>query len=568
MRWKEVRVMPVPVLSLNRRIRHYRRYRQVAETLIRHGFGYLVEQLELGPLLPFRRRLFWRDKEPEVLSLGARLRTVCESLGPTFVKLGQLLSSRTDLLPLEVTEELARLQDEVPPFPIDEVISVIEEETGRPLSESFAQFERKPLAAASIAQAHRAVLHDGSQVVVKVRRPGIETSIDTDIEILFGIAHLVEDRLSPELFDPISLIREFARGIRRELDFTIEARNIKRFARNFENYPGVKIPEVYWDFTTPRLLVLEYIDGVKIDQIGAMDASGLDRSQLARRAADAFLKQVMIDGVFHGDPHPGNLLVQADGTLAFLDFGIVGRLDDAAMTQLAEIFLGFMENDAERVIKALARFEALGKETDRAALRDDLADLLEHYYGRSLKDVKIGPAVAAMMEVAHRHHLKFPPDLLLLSRAFLTVEGVVHRLNPDFSVAEAAAPFAKDLARYRLRPDRLARVVVSETTDYLEMLARIPVAVDTALDRLNRGETEIAFHHKGLDRLINRIDIVSNRVSFSVIIGSLIVGSSLIIQAQRGPLIFDLPLLGVLGYVVAGIFGMGLILSILRSGRL
>lgn len=560
--------MPVPVLRLNRRIRHYRRYRQVAETLIRHGFGYLVEQLELRPLIPFRRRLFWRGKEAEALSLGGRIRTVCESLGPTFVKLGQLLSTRTDLLPLEVTQELARLQDEVPPFPIDDVIAVIETETGRPLEHSFAAFDRTPLAAASVAQVHRAVLHDGAQVVVKVRRPGIESSIETDIEILFSIAHLVKERMSPELFDPVSLIRQFARGIRRELDFTIEARNIKRFAYNFQGYPGVKIPKVYWEFTTPRLLVLEYVDGVKIDQAHVLDAWGIDRGELARRTADAFLKQVMIDGCFHGDPHPGNLLVQRDGNLAFLDFGVVGRLDDASMAQLAELFLGFMGNDADRVIKAMARFGALGADTDRAALRDDLSDLLDHYYGRSLKDVAISDVVAASMGIAQRHNLKFPPDLLLLGKAFLTLEGVVQRLNPAFSVAEAAAPFAKDLARLRLRPDRLARVVFSDSIDYLEMLARIPAAVDTALDRLNRGETEIAFRHRGLDRLINRIDIVSNRISFSVIIGALIVGSSLIIQTQRGPLLFDLPLLGVLGYVVAGIFGMGLILSIIRSGRL
>lgn len=566
MRWKGVRVMPV--LRLNRRIRHYRRYRQIAEALIRQGFGYLVEQLELRPLIPIRRRLFWRDQEPQILSLGARMRTLFESLGPTFVKLGQLLSTRTDLLPLEVTQELARLQDDVPPISIDEVISVIESETGRTLDECFASFERVPLAAASIAQAHRAVLPDGAEVVVKVRRPGIEVSIETDIEILFGIAHLVEERLRPELLDPVSLIREFARGIRRELDFTIEGRNVMRFGDNFKEYEGVKIPKVYWEFTTPRLLVLEYVDAVKIDQFEALEGWGVDRGKLAQRVADAFLKQVMIDGSFHGDPHPGNLLVQADGSLALIDFGVVGRLDNETMTQLAEAFLGFMQSDADRVIKAMARMGALSNETDRLALRDDLSDLLDHYYGRSLKDVEMADVIAGSMEIAHRHRLRFPPDLLLLGRAFLTVEGVVKRLSPDFSVAEAAAPFAKDLAKYRLRPDRVARAAISETADYLEMLARIPVAVDRALDRLNRGEMEIVFHHRGLDRLINRIDIVSNRISFSVIIGALIVGSSLIIQAEGGPYLFDLPLLGVLGYVVAGIFGMGLILSIIRSGRL
>lgn len=558
----------MPLFRLNRRIRHYRRYRQITEAMIRHGFGYLVEQLELLPFIPIRRRLFWRGEPPKVMSLGARIRLLMESLGPTFVKLGQLLSTRTDLLPPEITGELARLQDDVPPFPVDEVIALIESETGRPLEASFASFEREPLAAASIAQVHRAVLPDGTQVVVKVRRPGVEESIATDIEILTGLAHLVHDRLRLDLVDPVQLVREFARGIRRELDFTIEGRYIRRFHENFSAFPGVKIPKVYWEFVTPRLLVLEYVDGVKIDQYEQLEAWGIDREALARRGAEAFLKQVMLDGCFHGDPHPGNLLVQRDGTLAYVDFGVVGRLDRATMGHLAELFVGFVDADVERVIKALVRAGAIQGEIDQVALRDELLDLIDAYHDRSLRDVEISQVIAEALEIAYRHRLKFPPDLLLLARAFVTMEGVGKGLNPRFNVMEIAEPFVQGLMRQKFDPVRIAKTIASESVDAFELLARIPVSLDRALDRLNRGELQIAFQHKGLDRLINRIDIVSNRISFSVIIGALIVGSSLIIQTQRGPLLFDLPLLGVLGYVVAGIFGMGLILSIVRSGRL
>lgn len=558
----------MPGFWLNRRIQHYRRYRQIAESLIRHGFGYLVEQLELIPLIPVRRRFILRESAPETLSLGARVRLVCESLGPTFVKLGQLLSTRSDFLPPDVIEELRRLQDDVPPFPVDEVIALIEKETGRPLRELFASFDRRPLAAASIAQVHRAVLPDGAEVVVKVRRPGIESVIETDIEILFGLAHLVKERLRPDLFDPVEIVKEFARGIRRELDFTIEASHIRRFAENFKGYEGIKIPRVYWEFTTPRLLVLEYVDGVKVDQLEKLEAMGVDRRSLARKGAEAFLKQVMLDGYFHGDPHPGNLLVQPDGTLALIDFGIVGRLDEAAMTQLAEMFLGLVHGDVDRVIKAMGRMGALLGEADIAVLREDLKDLLERYYGKPLGEVPISHVLIEALAIAYRCRVKFPPDLLLLARAFLTMEGVGKLLDPTFNVVEIAEPFAKKLIRSRYDPERLAKKAAGEVAEFLEILARLPAAADRALERLNRGELEINFHHRGLDRLINRIDIVSNRISFSVIIGALIVGSSLIIQAQRGPLIFDLPLLGVLGYVVAAIFGMGLILSIWRSGRL
>lgn len=552
----------------NRRIQHYRRYRQIVEALIRHGFGYLIEQLELRHFLPFRHRLFRQSEALKARSLGARIRLVMEELGPTFVKLGQALSTRGDILPLEVVNELSRLQDEVPPFDVDQAVAVIEEEIGKPVSEIFASFDREPLAAASIAQVHKAIMPGGEAVVVKVRRPDIAETIETDIDILTGLAELAQERLRPELFSPVDVVEELARLIRRELDFTIEGRHIERFRKNFHDVEGVHIPKVYWDLSTKRLLVMEFIDGVKVSERRRLEEWGIDRTAIAKKGAEAFLKQVMLDGYFHGDPHPGNILVQRDGTLAFIDFGVVGRLDEIAMEHLADMFLGLVQGDVERIVKALIRVGAVDEAADMKALRNDTSDLVDRHYGRAIGDIEISEVIQDVLRVAYRHRIRLPSDFLLLGRAFIAMEGMGKELDPRFNAVEIAEPFAQELMRRRYDPKRAIKRSAEEAVEYSAMLARIPPALERALVRLNRSETEIQFRHRGLDRLITRLDIVSNRISFSVIIGALIVGSSLIIQTQRGPLIFDLPLLGFLGYVVAGIFGMGLVLSILRSGRL
>lgn len=558
----------VEVLYLiSRRIRHYRRYREVAEALLRHGFGYLLEQLDLRHLLPLRRRFFGSGSQQHPSSLGGRARLVMEELGPTFVKLAQALSIRADLLPPDVAHELSRLQDEVPPFPVAEGIRLIEEETGKPLASLFAQFEEEPLAAASIAQVHRALLPTGERVVVKLRRPGIESQIETDVEILFGIARLVRERVKLELFDPVQLVEELARHIRRELDFKAEARNVQRFRENFWEHPDVYVPKVYWELTTERMLVMEYVDGAKVSDTARIEAWGLDRKSIARKGARAFFKQVMIDGFFHGDPHPGNILVQPDGRLVFLDFGVVGRLDDEAMSHLAQLFLGVVHRDTDRMVNALMHLGAVQDSVDLGRLRAELRDLIDLHYGKALGELAAGEVLFDVLRIAHRYRIRVPSDLLLLARAVIAVEGVGELLDPEFNAFEAARPLADELIKRRLDPKRLSEKLLEEGMGYAEILARLPRGIDLALARLNRGETEIRFRHEGLDRLAGRLDAASNRISSAVIIASLIVGSSLIVQARAGPLLWDLPLLGLLGYAVALLVWAWLILYARRSGR-
>jgi len=549
------------------RLRYLRRYRQIGEALLKHGFGLFIDQLDLRHLLPFRRRLFRRGDGAAPLTVGVRLRLVCEELGPTFVKLGQLLSTRADLLPDEITEALSKLQDDVPPFSTDEAVKVVQRELGKPIDAVFASFDPTPLAAASISQVHRAVLHTGEQVVVKIRRPGIERQIETDIQILLGIAQLAKERLRPDLFDPVAVVEEFARTIRRELDFRIEGRYIQRFRENFSTWEHVHIPPIYWSYTTDRLLVTEFIEGAKVTDRAQLEAWEIDPSEVAKRGAEAFLKQVMLDGMFHGDPHPGNVLVMPDGRLAFIDFGVVGQLDERAMEILADMFIGTVRLDTVRIVDALRRLGSVDERADIRGLKADLNDLVERHHGSPLKEMELGPILTELFKIINKHRITLPLDFALLGKALVTMEGIGKQLDPDFNVLEIAEPFAMRLVRRRLDPKRVARQALRDGRGFLETLGRIPPAFERALSSLNRGELEIVFTHNGLDRFINRLDVVSNRISLAVVIASLIVGSSLVVQTKGGPEMFGLPLIGVLGYIVAGLFGVILVISIFRSGR-
>lgn len=555
-------------MGINRRILHYRRYRQIAEALMRHGFGYLIDQVDLRHLIPFRWRWFRPKEPPKSASLGERIRRVFEELGPTFVKLGQMLSSRTDVVPQAIAAELSRLQDDVPSFPAEEVRRIVEQELGRPIEDVLRTFDEAPLAAASIAQVHRGTLHSGEDVVLKVRRPDIEKVIETDVGILLRLSRQVKERLAPELFDPVSLVEEFARTIRREIDFRIEGKHLQRFYDNFVDVPGVHIPRVYWQYTTSALLVMEYVDGVKVTDLAGLAELGVDRHTIARRGAEAFFKQVMIDGYFHGDPHPGNLLVEADGTLALIDFGLVGRLERDEKEALADMFLGVVGQDVGKVVQALRRMGAIGVDTNLATLRVDLADLIDRHYGKRLGEIEMGSVLSSLLEVTQRHRLRLPTDFLLLGKAFVTMEGVARVLDPAFNVIEVAEPFARELMEERYSPSRLAEKGAEATRRYMEVAARLPLALDQAMGKLAGGELEVVLRHKEMDRMIQRLDVVSNRISFSLIIGALIVGSSIVIQAQVGPMFLGMPLIGVIGYVAAGFFGVGLVVSMWRSGRL
>lgn len=558
----------MPFMSLNRRYRQLRRYRQIAEVFLRHGFGYLIEQLDLSHIIPLRRRVLPVEEESRLGSPGVRLRRALEELGPTFVKLGQLLSTRRDLVPPDIASELSLLQDRVETVPFDQIRLRVEEQLGQPLEKCFRVFDAEPVAAASIGQVHRAERFDGVEVAVKVRRPGIEEVVEVDLDILHDLAAMVEERFHPEMIRPRELVEEFARTLRMEMDYVREGRHMERFRRMFADEPRIHIPQVFWDQTTEQVLTMEFVRGVKITDLEALDRMGVDRAELANLGAWAFLYQVMFHGIFHGDPHPGNMFVEPGGTLAVLDFGQVGRLDEELMAALADLFMAIINRDSERIVQTLIRIGVTEGEVDRRRFKADMEALIDRYYGLTLRDLEVGPILSEALEIARRHRVRLPSDFALLGKAVLTVEGTGKLLYPDFNVLTIGEPFARELVARRWSPEAVVRRAARDLYQYGEMLAGIPDRLDKVLAAAQAGQLEIRYRHQGLEKLIHRIDVVGNRIAAGIVIASLVIGSSLIIQTGRGPLLWGVPMLGLLGFGCAALFGIWLVISILRSGRI
>jgi len=558
----------VSLFTLTQTYRSINRLREIALILSKHGFNQVLENVGLGKLLPLSRRFQGRSGRVGATPVPAQARLAMEDLGPTFVKLGQMLSTRPDLVPPEFVDEFKKLQDDVPPFPFTDARRIIEEEVGATLAETFLEVDPQPLAAASIAQVHRARLADGSRVVLKVRRPGIERTVSHDLATLYLLVNMVE-RYIPESrpFNLRAIVDEFARVIRRELDFFLEASNTERFRQNFEGFEGVLVPAVIWEFTTKRLLVLEAIEGDPLDDPEMLRARGIDPTALAKTAARAFLKQIFQDGLFHGDLHGGNLLVTPAGAIALLDFGAVGYLSEDAQEGLGQLFVALVGRDYAALADGYVRMGAADDTVDLRAFQRDLRELIEPYHGRPLKDLRIGEILREASQIALHHRVRVPPDLLLLARSTLTVEGLTRLLDPNFLILEEATPYARKLLLNRLDPRRQARLAYRTARDVRDFVRAVPAQLTRILQKMLEGKFAVDFVHQGYEPMLDELDRSSNRVSFSVIIAALIVGSALIVLAGRGPLLWDFPVFGILGFLLAGILGLGLAIAILRSGK-
>lgn len=491
-----------------------------------------------------------------------------EELGPTFIKLAQILSTRPDLIPLELVEELSKLQDHVSPFPFSEVKQILEAELRSSLEERFEEFNEIPIAAASIGQVHRARLRGGEEVVVKVQRPGIRKTVEVDLEILFHLAELIE-RHFEEWGEqrPKRIVEEFSRTLEKELNYGTEASQAERFAAQFRGNPHIFVPRVFREASTGRVLTMQYVDGIKVSEVKALDELGYDRRVIASRGAELMFEQVFRHGFFHADPHPGNIFILPQNVICYIDYGMMGSVIRRSRENFADLFSAYYHRDEVKTAQIVLKIVEWDREPDRRALEKDIFDFLGVHAYRSLGQLRVDALLKELMGLISRHHLRIPPDILLMAKAVAVAEGVGLRLDPDFEMTKKAAPFVLQLKLERLRPQRILREFFLVGGDFLRFVRLLPEELENILQQIRQGGIKIGFEHRGLENFIHQLDRSSNRLSFSLIIAALIIGSSLILHANIGPFLFGFSALGVLGFSTAGIIGIGLVISILRSGK-
>jgi ubiquinone biosynthesis protein len=533
---------------------------------VRHGLWDWFELVGLQRVFPFIRNLpNWRGESPPTEEeRWRRIRTSFEELGPTFIKLGQIISNRTDLLPRGLVQELTHLQDDVPPFAAAEARRIIEEDLDMPISEVFSEFGNTPRASASIAQVHHARLRSGAEVAVKVQRPDIKDIIDTDIEIILALAALTE-RYIPRarLFSPVELVEEFRRTITRELNFTTERENTDRFREMYHDGTKLYVPRTYRDLSSPRVITMEYIHGVKLAEVAEDESGRWDKAHIARTAAHLMLEQIYVNGFFHGDPHPGNVLIKGEDTICLLDYGIMGRVRPRQREYLIETMIGTVNRDPSRVTDGILRLtRGGGQQVSVEALEDDIYDLIDHYADIAFGDIDINQFFTELIHLVVRHGLKIPSNLMLITKTLLAIEGVGVNLTPQFDFMQVYQPFARRLVARRFQPKHVIQEAQEIGQDFGDFLRDFPLDARDVLKQAKGGKLKLGFRVTGLEPLRHTLDNISYRLVFGLLVASLLVSSSLIIQAQVPPLWRGVSMFGIAGYGIAGVISIGFLVAI------
>ncbi len=550
-------------------VRDLPRLHEIASVLIHYGWGDVVRILGVSHILERAGRLLhWQTtSEVTALDLPVRIRMALTELGPTFVKLGQVLATRVDVFPPDWIAEFEQLHSRVPPVPFEAVRPLLEKALGHPLDEVFDHFETSAFAAASIAQVHRAVLKDGSRVVVKVRRPDIVPKIEADLRILGHLARLVESEM-PESrrYQPSQIVQQLQRSLRRELDMVKEARNIERFAQNFANEATVHIPRVYWEYCSEVVNVQEELRGVPGTDLNAARAAGLDLGVLAARGGDAVLKMILLDGYFHADPHPGNVIYLPGNVIGMIDFGMVGRLTDRRREQIIDFLNAMVLKDEEGMLNVLLTWSGEA-EVDEERLAYDISEMVFSYDNLPLKDVQIGPLLADVTALMRDNNLTLPSDLTLLFKALITLEGLGRQLTPDFHMVDHLEPFIRQVYASRYTPAAMAKRARHGLKEMLEVVLGLPRDLAHLFRLARRGSLRIDLDLKRLDHFGHQLNRASNRLTMGVLTASLVVGSSIIMTVEGGPTLFGLPLFGLLGFLIAFFNSLWILFSIWRSDR-
>jgi ubiquinone biosynthesis protein len=514
---------------------HFNRSRQISGILVRHGLDYLVGSLGLNGFAA-AQKLFPRPRQERLLTKPEHVRMALEEMGTTFIKLGQILSTRADLLPPDYLTELAKLQDAAPPVPSKIAEEAIVAELGRPIETVFASFDSEPLAAASIGQAHAATLPDGTEVIVKVRRPGVVEQVEEDLAILNELAVAAARHWEfADRYDLVGLAQEFAETLRSELDYIREGQSAELFAANFAHDPQIHIPRVFWETTTSKVLTLERIRGIKINNLAGLDAQGIDRPALAEYATNVVLKMVCDDGFFHADPHPGNFFIEPAGHIGLIDFGMVGRVDERTRERLADLLIAISNQDAERLVDVFLDLGVTRKRLNRELLRREIEHLLSVYWGRPLKDLKVGPLLNDVFAVMRRHHLHLPSNLALLLKTVIMIEGLGANLDPDFHLTTVLAPYSQQLMIQQYSPFRWFPRLGRASVEWARLGVEMPRQLRRMMRAAERGNFQVGMRPEGFDPLINRFEQISNRIVLGVIAAAFINGLAVLVSVYRPP---------------------------------
>lgn len=550
------------------RVAHLQRYRQILFVLLKHGFEDLLHRLRVDDYLKLGFKAFFKKpKRSETKLISPQsIRLALEELGPTFVKLGQMLSARPDLVREDIIQELSILQDDVAPFAFSSVRDIIQEDFGQLPEDIFLEFDAKALAAGSIGQVHLATLRTGEKVVVKVRRPGIRRSVEIDLDIMGHLAELMERQLElGQVQKPTRFVDEFRKSIRQELDFTIEATNMLRFEHQFRKNEVVVVPKVFPDLCGERVLTMAYIEGVKPKNCDQLKEQGLDGQEIARRGAELMFHQVFSHGFYHADPHPGNVLVLPENRICFLDFGMMGRLDRTSRLWFTDIFMAVVSKDEGKVADLLLRLTHGHNLVDRSALERQVCEMIDLYLYQPLKNLRVGQLLGDLFALTTRHELQIPAQYFLLIKAITQIENLGMRLDPDFDLPKNLGPLLRKafLRRYSMR--RFARDLYESGSDVLYLLREVPGELREILKQTKHGKMRMEFEHVGLEPLRVTLDRVSSRISSAIVLASLIVGSSLIVMAKIPPFWNGIPVIGLGGYLISAIMGMMLLRSIYKD---